>query len=128
MYKKLKKAAVITALILLLIPTWDVLIAYCIYIPAKIFWSGDTIKRQVTTDTIHYDNFYQKFGPVKSDKKDFFKRKNKYAEMEIFEIYHYSLVKEKCRDLPFFQLYPLEGSPKPHPVQQRLAEAGTCDN
>lgn len=81
--QEFKKAASITAMVLFLIPTWDVVIAFLIFIPASLLWSGDTILKQVTTDTIHYDLFNQEYGPAKGRPKVFFYNKNKYVEIEI---------------------------------------------
>ncbi|WP_022669343.1 hypothetical protein [Desulfospira joergensenii] len=96
--KKKKKAAFITGTALFLLPIWDVMIGFLfVFVPASIFWSGNTIERQVMADTIHYDNFYRTYGPStrRMFRNEFFSNKNKFAEMEVTEIREYSLVKEK---------------------------------
>ncbi len=70
-------------IIVLLLPTWDVLIAFIIYIPSALFWSGDTIYEKVKTDTIHYDVYYYTTGIAKYSKNAFFYKNFKYVEMEI---------------------------------------------
>lgn len=94
--KKKKKAAVATGTFFFLFSTWDVLVGFLfVFVPASIFWAGNTIERQVATDTIYYDDSYLTYGPSKIRRFDYFSNKNKYAEMKVAEIRKSSVVKEK---------------------------------
>ncbi len=86
-FSKKKRAWLRSLIFFILFPTWDVLIAFIIFIPSALFWSGDTIYEKVKTDTIHYDVYYDRMGVIESTKNEFFYKGFKYVEMEITRDY-----------------------------------------
>ena len=99
-----KKGWLRPLIFVLLLPTWDVLIAFIIYIPSALFWSGDAIYEKVKTDTIYYDVYNRKIGVISSTKTSFFYKGVNYVEMRIKEespyvppkgLYRYWLDKDK---------------------------------
>lgn len=77
-----------------LLPTWDALIALLIFIPANFFWSGNTINEHITTTNMSFDLIGAQGGIHKSNQKKFFFKGIEYAEIEIKKIVPASLVKE----------------------------------
>ncbi len=84
-FSKKPKAWLNSLIFFILFPTWDVLIAFIIYIPAALFWSGDTIHQKVKTDTVNYDVYYKTWGVAKSTQDDFFYKGFKYVEVELID-------------------------------------------
>ncbi len=68
---------------LIVLPTWDVLIALLIFIPSSLFWSGNTINKHITTDTMAFDYYWNTVGVQKNSRIDFFLRDIKYAEVKV---------------------------------------------
>ena len=82
-FSKKKRAWLRSLIFFILFPTWDVLIAFIIFIPSALFWSGDTIHEKVKTDTIYYDIYYQPIGVYEGNKNNLFYKNFKYVEMDI---------------------------------------------
>ena len=91
--KKKRIWATVTALVL--IPTWDVLLAFLVFIPSALFWSGDTIHEYVQTDSVYYDVYYKRKGVFQHRRRSFFRDGIKSVEMDVQEVYPESLVPEK---------------------------------
>ena len=90
-----KKRIWATVSVLVLIPTWDVLLAFLVFIPSALFWSGDTIHEYVQTDSVYYDVYWDTKGVLTQDRKSFFRDGIKYVEMDVKEVYPVSRVHEK---------------------------------
>ena len=82
--KKKQIWAAVTAFVL--IPTWDVLLAFLVFIPSALFWSGDTIHEYVQTDSVYYDVYYDNYGISENNKRSFFFNGRKYVEMDVTDV------------------------------------------
>ena len=77
-----------------LLPTWDALIALLIFIPTNFFWSGNIINEHITTDTMAFDIYWYGGGMNKYGQQNFFFRDIKFAEMEVKKLNKGTMVKE----------------------------------
>ncbi len=84
---KSKRVYWYTIAFLVLFPIWDVLIALLIFIPSSLFWSGNTINKHITTDTMAFDYYWNDIGVQINSRGDFFLRNIKYAEVNVKKIH-----------------------------------------
>ncbi|MCG8338656.1 MAG: hypothetical protein MJE63_29465 [Proteobacteria bacterium] len=81
--KQSKKHAWLPTFFILLIPTWDVVLALILFIPSSVFWSGDTINEYIRTDSIYMDIYYDKYGVFDNTKNYYFTDGIHYIEMDV---------------------------------------------
>ena len=92
---KSKKITWGTALILFLIPTWDIIVTIFIYIPMVVLNSGETIHKKIQTNSIYYDVFYKKKGVLSKYTESYFSSGFDFIEMDVLETYPVSAVPEE---------------------------------
>lgn len=79
----------------ILLPFWDVLLGYMVYIPMCRFWAGDKVYKTVKgVNSVYYDTTYPRYGITNYNKPHYFKNGITNVEMNVTELLPGSIAKE----------------------------------